>query len=149
MGISEPTSQRFVVFTHKTIGKKVKRVAPIARFYYSIPLSSREKPVFEARVKRDEVIAFVVRLNTPYKLEERVMVIEGNDVDNVFRRLIIYAGIRQFVSEEGVSEVLETVLSMGEVESLYWFTRFTEFYRRGGYWYVCRVSKAIRILYRL
>jgi hypothetical protein len=70
-------------------------------------------------------------------------------VDEKVRRLVVFGGARQTVNELLGRTLLEVVASMGEVEVLFWYSRFIDAYERGSYWDVYRVAKSLRTLYRI
>ncbi|MEM1867667.1 MAG: hypothetical protein QW290_06555 [Sulfolobales archaeon] len=77
------------------------------------------------------------------------LVLYGDGLDEKFRRIVVFSGVRQVVDGSLGKKVLEVVDSMGELELLFWYSRFINAYDRGSYWDVYRVAKSIRILYRI
>lgn len=140
--------QRYIVFGYKTVGKKKRRRVEVTRFYLSEPVKG-VKPFFEARVGRDQMIAFLNSLSVQYEqLGPSVIAVQGNDPDYYIRRVVIYAGLRQHINS-GVHEIRELVAKMGEVEAVFWYTKFLDAYENSGFWGVYRVAKSFRTLYRL
>lgn len=147
--MSDKTSlQRYIVFGYKTVGKKKRRRVEVVRFYMSEPVRG-VKPFFEARVGKDQVIAFLNSLSVQYEqLGPSVIAIQGNDPDYHIRRAVIYAGLRQHINS-GVHEIRELVAKMSEVEAVFWYTKFLDAYENNGFWGVYRVAKSFRTLYKL
>ncbi|MEM4003605.1 MAG: hypothetical protein QXM43_04815 [Desulfurococcaceae archaeon] len=143
----ESLIQRYIVFSSKRIGKKIRRGIDVSYVYLSEPVKGVD-PVFEARVGRDYVIAFLNSVDTPYRLiNNRVAVLESEDPDTYLRRLVVYLGVRQHMKNS--ANLIEIVQNLSEIESLFWYSRFLEAYDRIGYWGVYRVAKAFRLLYRV
>jgi hypothetical protein len=77
------------------------------------------------------------------------LIVSGEDVDEKIRRLVVFSGARQTVDDFLGRLLLDTVTSMGEVEVLFWYSRFINAYEGGGYWDVNRVAKSLKTLYRI
>ena len=137
---------RYLVFAKRRVGKKNKRVVDVVRVYPYMPRVGA-KPVFEARVGKEYVVAFLDALSIPHKpLAEDVVEVDGEDPDFHLRRVVIYAGVRQHLPDgRGLAEL---VAKLSEIESVFWYSKFVEAFERG-YWEVYRVAKSFRTLYRL
>ncbi|MEM1982522.1 MAG: hypothetical protein QXZ63_02525 [Sulfolobales archaeon] len=142
-----PLIQRYVVFTSKLVGRKSRRRVDVSYMYLSEPVRG-SNPIFEARVGKDYVKAFLSGIAAPYNLiGEDILVLEGEDPDTYLRRLVVYSGVRQHINNS--VDLAGTVQGLNEVEVLFWYSRFLEAYEEVGYWGVYRVAKAFRLLYRV
>ena len=139
---------RTVVFGRKRIGKVHRRYVDCIRIYLSTPVKGR-KPFFEARIDRDSTKMALESFKAKYDDKGDFLILHGDDVDEKLRKLIIYSGVRQTVNSLLGGKVLEIVNYMGEVELLFWYSRFINAYDGGSYWDVYRVAKAFRTLYRV
>ncbi|MEM1610943.1 MAG: hypothetical protein QXQ57_04770 [Sulfolobales archaeon] len=143
----EYSIERYLVFSSKKVGKKIKRLVDVVRIYPYRPVE-RGKPLFEARVGRDYVVAFLNALSAPYKIYNNVIIVEGEDPDYYVRRLVIYTGVKQFL-EAVPRELMDIAVNASEIEAVFWYSKFVEAYENIGYWGVYRVAKALRTIYRL
>ncbi|MEM0240917.1 MAG: hypothetical protein QXP29_05595 [Candidatus Nezhaarchaeales archaeon] len=139
---------RTVVFGRKRIGKARRRYVDCIKIYLSMPVK-KSKPFFEARIDRDSTKMALESFKAKYDDRGDFLILHGDDVDEALRKLIVYCGVRQTVNSLLGAEVLEIVNCMGEVELLFWYSRFINAYDRGSYWDVYRVAKAFRTLYRV
>lgn len=139
---------RVIMFGKKRVGKKRRRTVEISRFYLSPPIKA-ERPIFEARVARELVLNALGSLGYDYEDRDSYAVIKWENPDEAFRRLVVFAGVRQFLDEVRGAELLDLLREMPEPELLFWFSRFMTAFDRGGYWDVHRTAKSFRILYRL
>ncbi|MEM1662501.1 MAG: hypothetical protein QXP21_06240 [Desulfurococcaceae archaeon] len=139
---------RVLAFGKKKIGKVHKRYVDIVRIYFGLPIG-REKPFFEARVDKDTLRVVIEYFNAKYDDKGDYIVVYGNDVDEKIRRIVVYSGVRQTINSLLGRTLLEIIDSMGEVEILFWYSRFINAYDKGNYWDVYRVAKSFRTLYRL
>ncbi len=108
--------------------------------------------VFHARCEHSVIFSFIERLNGKIRRSKtgKTIHLEGNRAEDIFRRLIIFAGSRQCIRKETkIIELAETIASLGEFETIFWYNKILEGYESRGYWGVCRVAKAFRILYRI
>jgi len=109
----ESLIQRYIVFSSKRIGKKIRRGIDVSYVYLSEPVKGVD-PVFEARVGRDYVIAFLNSVDTPYRLiNNRVAVLESEDPDTYLRRLVVYLGVRQHMKNS--ANLIEIVQNLSEI----------------------------------
>jgi len=140
--------QRVIVFGKKRIGKVRKRYVDVMRIYLGRPVKE-VKPLFEARVGKEVAKLALQRFKASFEDKGGFLMMGGEDVDEKVRRLVVFSGVRQTVNELLGRPLLEVVASMGEVEVLFWYSRFVDAYERGSYWDVYRVAKSLRILYRI
>lgn len=139
--------ERYLVFTRRRVGKSRNKSVDVARIYLASP--GRGRPFFEARVSKEVVKNALDSLGLKYEDEGDVMVLYGEDIDEKIRRLVVFTGVRQTTDSFIGGELVELVSSMGEVEILFWFSRFIDAYDNGGYWDVYRVAKSFKVLYRI
>lgn len=139
---------RTIAFCRRRIGKMHKRSVEVMRVYLNSP-TSKERPFFEARIDKDLAKRAVERFKARCDDKGEFLILYGDDVDEKVRKMVVYSGVRQVVNGPIGTELLEMVDSMGELELLFWYSRFINAYSRGGYRDVCRVAKSFRILYGL
>jgi hypothetical protein len=140
--------QRVIVFGKKRIGKVHKRYVDVMRIYLGQPVKD-VKPLFEARIGKEVAKLALERFKAVFEDKGEFLIVGGEDVDEKVRRLVVFGGARQTVNELLGRPLLEVVASMGEVEVLFWYSRFIDAYERGSYWDVYRVAKSLRTLYRI
>jgi len=140
--------QRVIVFGKKRIGKVHKRYVDVMRIYLGQPVKD-VKPLFEARIGKEVAKLALERFKAVFEDKGEFLIVGGEDVDEKVRRLVVFGGARQTVNELLGRPLLEVVASMGEVEVLFWHSRFIDAYERGSYWDVHRVAKSLRTLYRI
>jgi hypothetical protein len=140
--------QRVIVFGKKRIGKVHKRYVDVTRIYLGQPVKD-VKPLFEARIGKEVAKLALERFKAVFEDKGEFLIVGGEDVDEKVRRLVVFGGARQTVNEFLGRPLLEVVASMGEVEVLFWYSRFIDAYERGSYWDVYRVAKSLRTLYRI
>ena len=100
-----PTNKKF---NFRRIGKDRRKVK-VAKFYTSV---REKKPIFEAICNRDEVLTLLQKLSTKYYLsnDETTVYLMKIGRHNTFMRLIIYAGVRQFVDGSyGIDNIMNFV----------------------------------------
>lgn len=139
---------RVIVFSKRRVGKVRKRYVDSIKVYLGSPLKGG-KPLFEARVDRDTVKAALEYFNAEYDDRGGFLVMYGENVDEKIRKTVVFSGVRQTVNGSLGRTVLEIVNSMGELELLFWYSRFINAYDRGNYWDVHRVAKSFKVLYRI
>jgi hypothetical protein len=103
-------------------------------------------PFFSARVPRLLVRKFLEFLGAPYVESENQIVVENLD-EEIFRRIITYIGVRQFVrviADFQEARLMSFVKELTFVESLFWCSRFLQAH---DYRAASRVARAFRILY--
>lgn len=108
--------------------------------------------LFHARCERGVILSFLERVNavTSTSRSGKTIYIEGSGVEDLLRKLIILAGVRQCTkSPLKVRDLVEVVGSLGEFETIFWYSKILEEHERRRYWGVCRVAKAFRILNRI
>jgi len=140
--------QRIITFGKKKVGKVHRRYVDVIRIYLGLPVKG-VKPFFEARISKETAKLALEHLKANFEDNGNYLIVKGENVDEVIRRFVIFSGTRQTVNELLGRPLLEIVASMGEVESLFWYSRFINAYEKGNYWDVNRVAKSIKILYRL
>jgi len=140
--------QRVIVFGKKRIGKVHKRYVDVMRIYIGQPVKD-VKPLFEARIGKEIAKLALERFKAVFEDKGEFLIVSGEDVDEKVRKLVVFGGARQTVNELLGRTLLEVVASMGEVEVLFWYSRFIDAYERGSYWDVYRVAKSLRTLYRI
>jgi len=142
----EPIS--LIVFSFKKVGKKHRRSINVARFFLGSLISAKSKPIFEARVSKDIILNVLEKLNMRFSsLGEDALEIYS---DTDFRKIVVYTGVRQFMKNSTKArDWLEVVEAMGDLEVLFWYTKFLYSFERIGYWGVYRVAKSITTLYKL
>jgi hypothetical protein len=140
--------QRVIVFGKKRIGKVHKRYVDVTRIYLGQPVKD-VKPLFEAKIGKEVAKLALERFKAVFEDKGEFLIVGGEDVDEKVRRLVVFGGARQTVNEFLGRPLLEVVASMGEVEVLFWYSRFIDAYERGSYWDVYRVAKSLRTLYRI
>ncbi|MDK6028878.1 hypothetical protein QPL79_05835 [Ignisphaera sp. 4213-co] len=145
---TEAVVARYLVFRSRRVGKKYRRSVEVVQIYFSEPRKGLD-PIFEARVGKEYIKSFLDSLSAPQRVVgDSVIVVEGRDPDAYIRRLVIYAGTRQFMVSSS-PRLVEVVSKLGELESIFWYSKFVDAYERNGYWGVYRVAKAFRTLHRL
>lgn len=139
---------RIIVFGKKKIGRVYRRYVDNIRIYLSSP-SKEEKPFFEARIDKDTIKMAIEHFKAKYDDKGDFLILYGDGIDEKIRRIVVYSGVRQTLNSLLGKTLLEIVDSMGELEILFWYSRFINAYERGNYWDVYRVAKSFRTLYRL
>jgi hypothetical protein len=140
--------QRIITFGKKKVGKVHRRYVDVIRIYLGIPVKG-VKPFFEAKISKETTRLALEHLKASFEDDGDFLILKGENVDEVVRRLIVFSGTRQTVNELLGRPLLEIVATMGEIESLFWYSRFINAYEKGNYWDVNRVAKSLKILYRL
>jgi len=140
--------QRIITFGKKKVGKVHRRYVDTIKIHLGYPFKE-VKPFFEARISRETTKLALEYLKANFDDNRDFLILKGENVDEVVRRLIVFSGTRQTVNELLGRPLLEIVATMGEIESLFWYSRFINAYEKGNYWDVNRVAKSLKILYRL
>ena len=140
--------QRIITFGKKRVGKVRKRYVNNTKIYLGYPVKG-VKPLFEARISKETTKLALEYFKTNFEDKGDFLMVSGENVDEKIRRLIVFSGVRQTVNDFLGKLLLETVTSMGEIEVLFWYSRFINAYERGNYWDVNRVAKSLKILYRI
>lgn len=133
-------------FSTRRIGRQKKPVE-VVHFY-----SSANSKVFHARCERGVISSFLERMGGVVSRSRtgKTMYLAGARAEGLFRKLIILAACRQCTrSQLKIPEIAEAVASLGEFETIFWYSRILEEYDERGFWGVCRAAKAFRILYRI
>ncbi len=133
-------------FTKRRRGKD-KRYSEITHFYHSI--SGR---IFHAKCEQGIIISFLERFgNRVHRSKSgKTIHVEGDIAEDILKRLVILAGNRQCLRRPTkIPDIADVVISLGEFETMFWYSKIIEEYEKHGYWGVCRVVKAFRILYRI
>jgi hypothetical protein len=140
--------QRVIVFDKKRIGKVYRRYVDNMKIYLGHPVMG-VKPLFEARISKETAKLALEKFKANFEDKGDFLIVSGEDVDEKIRRLVVFSGARQTVDDFLGRLLLDTVTSMGEVEVLFWYSRFINAYEGGGYWDVNRVAKSLKTLYRI
>jgi len=140
--------QRVIVFDKKRIGKVHRRYVDNMKIYLGHPVRG-VKPLFEARISKETAKLALEKFKANFEDKGDFLIVSGEDVDEKIRRLVVFSGARQTVDDFLGRLLLDTVTSMGEVEVLFWYSRFINAYEGGGYWDVNRVAKSLKTLYRI
>jgi len=140
--------QRVITFNKVRVGKVYRRYVDDMRIYLGYPVK-RVKPLFEARIDKETTKLALKHFKADFEDKGDFLIVSGEDVDEKIRRLIVFGGARQTVNDLLGRHLLETVTSMGEIEVLFWYSRFINAYERGNYWDVNRVAKSLKTLYRI
>ena len=133
-------------FSTRKIGKQKKPVE-VVHFY-----SSKGGKVFLARCERGVILGFLERMNGEVSRSRtgKTLYLEGDRAEDLARKLIILAGSRQCLRKPSrIHDIAEAVAGLGEFETIFWYSKILEEYERRGFWGVCRVAKAFRVLYRI
>jgi hypothetical protein len=112
-----------------------------------IRLYENDVPLYSARVSRLLVRRFLEFLKVPLHETENEIIIEDPS-EEVFRRLIIFAGIVQFIQVLGdfqEARLMSFIKELTAIEALFWCSRLL--YAYGDYNATRRVAKAFRVLY--
>lgn len=148
--MSEVTGEihRLIAFNQKKVGKVYRRYVDNMKIYLGHPLEG-VKPLFEARINKETTKLALEHFKADFEDKGDFLIVSGEDVDEKIRKLVVFGGTRQTVDDSLGRVVLETVAFMGEVELLFWYSRFINAYERGNYWDVNRVAKSLKTLYRI
>lgn len=142
----EASEKRVVLrFSTRRVGHR--KPVGVIHFY-----SSTSGKVFHARCERGVVLSFLERVNGVAKWSRtgKTMYLDATGAEELLRKLIILAGCRQCTrSHSKIPEIAEAVASLGEFETIFWYSKILEEYEKGGFWGVCRVAKAFRVLHRV
>jgi len=140
--------QRVITFNEVRVGKVYRRYVDNMKIYLGYPVKG-VKPLFEARISKETTKLALEHFKADFEDKGDFLIVSGEDVDEKIRRLIVFSGARQTVNDLLGRLLLETVTSMGEIEVLFWYSRFINAYERGNYWDVNRVAKSLKTLYRI
>jgi hypothetical protein len=140
--------QRVISFGVVRVGRVHRRFVDNMKIYLGHPVRG-VKPLFEARISKETARLALERFKADFEDKRDFLIISGEDVDEKIRRLVVFSGTRQTVNASLGNLLLETVASMGEIELLFWYSRFINAYERGNYWDVNRVAKSLKTLYRI
>lgn len=122
---------------------------PVEIVHFYSPVGGK---VFHARCERGVILSFLERVNESVRKSKtgKTIYLEGSGAEGLFRKLIILAGCKQCTrATSKILEVMEAVAGLGEFETIFWYSNMIKEYERSGYWGVCRVARAFRILYRI
>lgn len=138
--------QRIIVFDRKKSSKAQGSHVEVMKLYLDMP-AKEVKPFFEAKVGKDVVKLALERFKLEYEDKGSYIFVSGEGADEDMRRLVVFCGVRQTVDGHLGKYLLGIVSSLTVVELIFWYSRFTSAYARGGYKDVYRVAKAFKILY--
>lgn len=143
----EENGKRVILrFSTRRVGNHGKLVE-LVHFYG--PTGSK---IFHARCERGVISSFLERANGFVRRSRtgKTIYLEGTRAEEFFRKLIILAGCKQCMrTASKILEVAEAVAGLGEFETIFWYSKMIEEFEKRGYWGVCRVAKAFRVLYRI
>jgi len=114
--------------------------------------------VFLARCSRSTLMSFIERLSATGAFNARIersrsgrtIALLGDGAEDLFRRVVIFAGVAQCTrSPSKVLDAAEVLAGLGEFEVVFWYTKILGEYERRGFWGVCRVARSFRTLYRI
>ncbi len=144
--MSESEKYLIIRFSTRRAGSRRKSVE-IAHFYTATGVK-----VFQARCEPEVISSFLERIgwNVKRSSSGKTMYLEGAQAEDLFRKLVILAGCRQCsrVSSKILS-IADAIVDLGEIETFFWYNKMVEEYERKGFWGVCRVAKAFKVLYRI
>lgn len=146
MMLKDQRSILILRFTTRKIGKH-GRPMEIAHFY----IFGGGK-LFSARCEHGIVTSFLERSNITIRRSRtgKTIYFENAESEEIFRKLVIFSGIRQCTrSPSKIVDIIEATSSLGEFETVFWYSKMIEEYEKRGFWGVCRVAKAFRTLYRI
>jgi len=142
----EGSVSRYLRFYTRKVGKKNRRIVDVAYFYLARPAKGI-RPFFSARVGMPSVINAVEELGGEYRvLGKRSLLVFGQDA---FERLVVFAGVRQFLDGEDARVLLEALRGAFDLDVMFWYNAFLRSFEEDGYRGVRRVARAFRELYRL
>jgi len=144
VSVEEQGRQAVLRFYVRRRGAQAKPVETV-HFY-----SPRGGKIFHAICERGVITGFLERVGVDVMRSKtgKTIYLEGDRSEELFRKLIILAGCRQCVKAPSkVLDIAGVVAGLGEFETLFWYTKVIEGYERRGFWGVCRVAKAFRVLY--
>ncbi len=139
--------KRIVLRFTRRMGGRDKKYSEITHFYHSI--SGR---IFHAKCERGVIISFLERIGNEVRKSKsgKTIYIEGDKAEDILKRLIILSGNRQCLKTlTKIPDIAEVVIGLGEFEAMFWYSKIIEEYEKRGYWGVCRVARAFRILYEI
>lgn len=147
MIILDESEKRMVLrFSTRRVGKHRKPVEVI-HFY-----NSTGGKIFHARCERGVVSSFLERINGAVRRSRtgKTIYLDGARAEEFLRKLIILAGCRQCLRVASkVLEIKEVLASLGEFETIFWYSKMIEGYEKKGFLGVCIVARAFRVLYRI
>jgi len=107
---------------------------------------------FRSYCERSSLVSFLERLGAEFKRSRsgKTIYLEGEGAEEAFRRLLVFSAVRQCTrSPAKVLDVADAVAGLSEFEAVFWYTKLLSEYERRGYWGVCRVARAFRVLNRI
>ncbi|MEZ0345348.1 MAG: hypothetical protein ABWK01_02195 [Infirmifilum sp.] len=118
--------KRLILYTERRVrGRRGERVVQLCHFYPSPTLRSAE---LVAACPWSELVLLAEKLENGVRLKRRSVRVG----DRAYRRLLVYAAVRESLSSRHkVRELEEVVRSLDEYELFFWFSRFTEAFERG------------------
>ncbi len=125
--------------------EKHRKPIEVAHFY-----GSAGGKVFHAHCEHGVISSFLERMNGAVSRSRtgKTIYLEGAKSEELLRKLIILAGCRQCLKASSkISEVAEAIAGLGEFEAIFWYSKILEEYEKRGFWGVCRVAKAFRVLH--
>ncbi|ADM27559.1 hypothetical protein Igag_0729 [Ignisphaera aggregans DSM 17230] len=137
------------IFTIRFFTRSRKHRNPIEVVYFYDNIGSR---VFSAYCEYDVVSSFLERFDASVKRSRsgKTIYLEGPQAEDIFRRLVIFTGFRQCVkSSSKALQLGDAIVGIGEFEAIFWYSKIVNAYENEGFWGVCRIAKAFRILHRI
>jgi hypothetical protein len=145
--VVEESEKRIVLrFSARRVGER-RKLVEVVHFY-----SLTGGKVFYARCERGVISSFLERINGVARRSRtgKTIYLEGARAEELFRKLIILTGCRQCTrSPSKIPEIAEVVAGLGEFETIFWYSKMLVEYEKKGFWGVCRVAKAFRVLHRI
>jgi len=134
-----------VLFTLRRRGRSGRR-SEVAHFYG--PTGGKIFEAYTERALLRGLLSLVNGHSNYVRLTRGGIILEGARGEDLFHKLIIMAGVRQCVQQQDQLPALaDAIAKLGAFETLFWYSKIVEAYERMGYWGVCRVARAFRILH--
>jgi len=108
--------------------------------------------MFHALCERGVISSFLERVGAKVRKSRtgKTLYLDGSSSEDIARRLIILAANRQCVKEASrIPDLANALTNISELEAVFWYSRIIDEYERNGYWGVCRVARAFRVIYRI
>jgi len=144
--LSEPGKRIILRFLTRKTGKAGKPAEFI--YFYSEPGGR----IFHARCERGVISSFLERLGEVVGRSRtgKTLYLEGARAEDIARRLIILAACRQCMKKSSrILDVAEALMGISEFEAIFWHSKILDEYEKKGYWGVCRVARAFRVIHRI
>lgn len=111
----------------------IKITSDIAEFYLGVPVSTpaSSKPIFAAKASLNDILSLLKKLRVEHSVKSNTIVIyneDGRRLDDAFMRAIVFAGLYSHVRSK--FKLMDFVLRMNIYELVFWYSKFTHFFRR-------------------